>query len=99
MQHALKFVHRIYGCAAEIGCTPPRGFGGPGSLGGGFGAGGGRRSGRRGFDVNRPHGSIYYGVGDSALNAAPYALRVLISIAAAHVRKICMPSVRMWPAV
>jgi hypothetical protein len=31
-------------------------------------------TGRRGFDVNHPHGSIYYGVGDSALNAAPYAL-------------------------
>jgi len=50
------------------------GFGGPGSLGGGFGTGGGRRSGRRGLDVNRPHGPIYYGVGDSALNATPYAL-------------------------
>ena len=31
-------------------------------------------TGRRGFDINHPHGSIYYGVGDSALNAAPYAL-------------------------
>ena len=30
--------------------------------------------GRRGFDINHPHGSIYYGIGDSALNAAPYAL-------------------------
>jgi len=30
--------------------------------------------GRRGFDINRPHGSIYYGIGDSALNAAPYSL-------------------------
>ena len=50
------------------------GFGGPG----GFGGGGPGRAmtlgGRRGFDVNHPHGSIYYGVGDSALNAAPYAL-------------------------
>jgi hypothetical protein len=51
--------------------------------GGGFGAGGfggGGRGGamtivgRRGFDINHPHGSIYYGVGDSALNAAPYSL-------------------------
>jgi trimeric autotransporter adhesin len=58
------------------------GFGGGGGLGGpgngGFrgGGGGGGRSGfgRRVFDINRPHGSIYYGVGDSALNAAPYAL-------------------------
>ena len=50
------------------------GFGGPG----GFGGGGTGRAmtivGRRGFDINHPHGSIYYGVGDSALNAAPYAL-------------------------
>jgi len=50
------------------------GFGGPG----GFGGGGPGRAmtlgGRRGFDINHPHGSIYYGVGDSALNAAPYAL-------------------------
>ena len=30
--------------------------------------------GRRGFDINHPHGSIYYGIGDSALNAAPYSL-------------------------
>jgi hypothetical protein len=62
------------------------GFGGPGGSGfggfgggpGGFGGGGGGRGaiigGRRGFDINRPHGSIYYGIGDSALNAAPYAL-------------------------
>ena len=62
------------------------GFGGPGGFGpggfgggpGGFGGGGGGRGmiigGRRGFDINRPHGSIYYGIGDSALNAAPYAL-------------------------
>jgi carboxypeptidase family protein len=58
------------------------GFGGPGGLGGpgagGFGGGGSGRAmmigGRRGFDINHPHGSIYYGIGDSALNAAPYAL-------------------------
>lgn len=64
------------------------GFGGPGGFGGGgggggfggggFGGGGGGRSmsitGRRGFDINHPHGSIYYGIGDSALNAAPYEL-------------------------
>src|SRR5271169_1919206 len=50
------------------------GFGGPGGFGGG---GPGRAmtiTGRRGFDTNHPHGSIYYGVGDSALNAAPYGL-------------------------
>ena len=54
-------------------------LGGPGGFGGGFGGGpggGGGRAvfGRRGFDINHPHGSIYYGVGDSALNAAPYSL-------------------------
>ena len=30
--------------------------------------------GRGRFDINRPHGSVYYSVGDSALDAAPYAL-------------------------
>jgi trimeric autotransporter adhesin len=54
------------------------GFGGGGGGGGGFGGGGPGRAmaivGRRGFDINHPHGSIYYGIGDSALNAAPYAL-------------------------
>lgn len=56
------------------------GFGGPGGGGGpgGFGSGGPGRAmnimGRRGFDINHPHGSIYYGIGDSALDAAPYAL-------------------------
>jgi hypothetical protein len=55
------------------------GFGGSGGSGGpgGFGGGGAGRPmvfGRRGFDINHPHGSIYYGIGDSALNAAPYAL-------------------------
>jgi hypothetical protein len=54
------------------------GFGGGGPGGGGFGGGGGGGGpmifGRRGFDSNRPHGSLYYGVGDSALNASPYSL-------------------------
>ncbi|MGO9124518.1 MAG: TonB-dependent receptor domain-containing protein [Terriglobales bacterium] len=49
------------------------GFSGPGGFGGG-GFGGGGAFGRRGFDINRPHGSIYYGIGDSALNAAPFSL-------------------------
>jgi hypothetical protein len=53
----------------------PGGFSGPGGFGSGFGGRGGRGAfGRRGFDVNHPHGSIYYGLGDSALNAAPYSL-------------------------
>src|ERR1700678_3236156 len=48
--------------------------GGPGGFGGGGGGGGPMLFGRRGFDINKPHGSIYYGIGDSALNAAPYSL-------------------------
>src|SRR5215469_13776834 len=50
------------------------GFAGPGGFGGG---GGGRPMtivGRRGFDLNHPHGSIYFGAGNSALNAAPFSL-------------------------
>ncbi len=60
------------------GGGPPGG--GPGGGFGGFGGGGGRGGpmmlggGRGRFDINRPHGSIYYSVGDSALDAAPYAL-------------------------
>jgi carboxypeptidase family protein len=54
------------------------GGGGGGFGGGGFGGGGPGRAmtitGRRGFDINHPHGSIYYGIGDSAFNAAPYEL-------------------------
>lgn len=58
------------------------GFGGPGGFAGGgpggFGGGGPGRPvtifGRSGFDLNHPHGSVYYGIGDSALNAAPYSL-------------------------
>jgi hypothetical protein len=53
---------------------------GGGSGFGGFGGGGGRGGpmvlggGRGRYDVNRPHGSVYYSVGDAALDAAPYAL-------------------------
>src|SRR3984885_6459577 len=56
------------------------GFGGPvgggpgGGFGGGSGGGGAMTIGRRGFDINHPHGSVYFGIGDSGLNAAPYAL-------------------------
>src|SRR3984885_2902929 len=53
------------------------GPGGGGFGGGGFGGGGGGAPmifGRRGVDTNRPHGSLYYGVGDSALNASPFEL-------------------------
>ena len=31
-------------------------------------------AGRGRFDINRPHGAIYYSVGDSALNASPFSL-------------------------
>jgi hypothetical protein len=48
------------------------GGGGFGGFGGGFGGPAGFRGGR--FDVNKPHGTVYYSVGDSALNAAPYTL-------------------------
>jgi carboxypeptidase family protein/TonB-dependent receptor-like protein len=51
------------------------GIGGAGGFGGSGGFGGGAIVfGRRGFDINKPHGSIYYAIGDSALNAAPYSL-------------------------
>jgi hypothetical protein len=46
------------------------GFGGRGGGGGGFVLSGGR--GR--YDINKPHGSLFYTGGDSALNAAPYSL-------------------------
>lgn len=68
------------------------GFGGAGGFGGpgGFGGGGPGRAmaifGRRGFDINHPHGSIYYGIGDSALNAAPYSLAGEPAIQPAYVQ-------------
>jgi trimeric autotransporter adhesin len=46
------------------------GFGGGGGGGGPMVLGGGRGK----YDVNRPHGSVYYSVGDAALDAAPYGL-------------------------
>jgi hypothetical protein len=56
------------------------GGGGFGGGGGGFGGGpgiltmGGGGGGRGRFDINRPHGSIYYTGGNSALDAAPFSL-------------------------
>jgi len=63
----------LAGLGGQSGFVP--GFGG-GPGGGGFGGrgGGGGGFGRRGFDINHSHGSIYYGIGDSALNASPYSL-------------------------
>jgi hypothetical protein len=63
-----------------FGGGPGGGFGGGGAQviviggpGGGRGGGGGGRGGRR-FDVNKVHGSIFYNLGDSALDASPYSL-------------------------
>ena len=39
------------------------------------------------FDINRPHGSVYYSVGDSALDAAPYALSDSSSDKASYLRQ------------
>ncbi len=53
------------------------GFFGGGGFGGGSGFGGGGGGfgiGRGRFNINKPHGSIYYSLGDSVLNAAPYSL-------------------------
>jgi hypothetical protein len=68
------------GTAALVGGNlgVPSGFGGFGGGafgGGGFGGGGGARGGGRNrFNINRPHGSIYYTGDSDALDAAPYAL-------------------------
>ena len=52
--------------------------GGPGGPGGpgGFGPGGGgfRLGGRGRTNFNQPHGSIFYSIGDSVLDARPYSL-------------------------
>jgi hypothetical protein len=57
----------------------PGGFGGPGGGHGpgGHGRGGGPfmlAGGRGRFNFDRPHGTLYYMAGDSALDAAPYSL-------------------------
>ena len=59
------------------GRTGPGGVGGPPPGGGPFGGGGPRPfggGGRGRFNLNKPHGTLYYSVGDSALNASPYSL-------------------------
>ncbi|HEX6880103.1 MAG TPA: carboxypeptidase regulatory-like domain-containing protein, partial [Terriglobales bacterium] len=43
-------------------------FGGPGIMRGGG------RNGRGGFNINRPHGMVYYSAGNSVLDASPYSL-------------------------
>ncbi|MGA3159584.1 MAG: carboxypeptidase-like regulatory domain-containing protein [Terracidiphilus sp.] len=47
------------------------GFGGPG----GFGGGGGGRGNFRNFNLNQPHGAIFWIGSNSALNAEPFSLR------------------------
>lgn len=49
------------------------GFGGQGG-GGGFGGGGRGGHGMRGFNVNKPHGSIFYTYNGSGLDAKPFSL-------------------------
>ncbi len=56
---------------------PNAGFmAGPGGPGGGPGGGGQviRIGGRRGFNLNKPHGSLYYSASDGIFDAKPYAL-------------------------
>jgi len=71
----------------------PGGGGPPGGGFGGFGGGGGRGGvmvlggGRGRFDINRPHGSAYYSVDNSALDAAPYALTETPVEKAAYMRQ------------
>ncbi len=71
----------------------PAGGGGFGGGFGGFGGGGGRGGpmvlggGRGRYDINRPHGSVYYSVSDAALDAAPYALTDSSSEKASYIRQ------------
>ena len=61
-----------------FGTGGPGGFGGgPGGGRGGFGGGGGPFTlggGRGRYNFNQPHGSLYYRVDDSALDASPFSL-------------------------
>jgi outer membrane receptor protein involved in Fe transport len=54
------------------GGGPGPGGGGPGGGGGPMIFPGGRGGGR--FNINRPHGAVFYTLADSALDAAPYSL-------------------------
>ncbi len=68
---------RMQEAREQQGFAGPGGAGGPGFMRGGPGGGpfvvGGRGRGR--FDLNKPHGMMYYSVGDSAFDAAPYDLK------------------------
>jgi hypothetical protein len=69
-----------YGGGGGFGGGPGGGFGGPmmgGGPGGFRGGGGGFRGGRgsfRGFNPGQPHGAIFWGGTNSAVNAQPFAL-------------------------
>ena len=56
----------------------PGGFGGFGGPGGPGGPGVGRQviriGGRRGFNLNKPHGSLFYSASDGVFDAKPYSL-------------------------
>lgn len=62
----------------NFGGGGPEGFGGGGPmvfvLGGGPGGFGGGGRGMRGFNVNKPHGSIFYGFNGSPFDAKPFSL-------------------------
>jgi hypothetical protein len=82
----------VYGGGPGAGGGPGGGGGAPGGFGG-FGGGGGRGGpmvlggGRGRFDINRPHGSVYYSVDNSSLDAAPYALTETPQEKAAYMRQ------------
>ncbi len=63
---------QLGGISSAAGGAMGGGFGGPGGRGGGGGGGG--RIGGRGYNINQPHGTIYYSANDAALNAAPFSL-------------------------
>ena len=66
------------GPGGTVGPGGPGGQAGPGVPGGGPRGGGGGPmmifGGRGRFNINRPHGTLFYDLGDAALDAAPYSL-------------------------
>jgi hypothetical protein len=64
--------------AYRQGPGSPGGTGGAGGRGGASHGGGGGPmmifGGRGRFNINRPHGTLFYNLGDAALDAAPYSL-------------------------
>src|SRR5208282_1694852 len=72
-QHIQEFRDRVQSGGGPFGGGP--GFGGPG---GGPGGGGGAiaigRLGGRGFNINQPHGLLYFSDDNASLDAVPYSL-------------------------